>query len=63
MEVFLYFSRRINMITKATSSSVTTTPMRIPKTGVNSSGTGDSEKEKKVQYNNVVYKNESEIIV
>ena len=35
------------MITKATKSKVTTTPMRIPKTGVNSNGTGDSEKGKK----------------
>ena len=34
------------MITKATKSKVTTTPMRIPKTGVNSNGTGDSEKGK-----------------
>ena len=49
VEVFLYFNRRINMITKATKSKVTTTPMRIPKTGVNSNGTGDSEKGKKQQ--------------
>ena len=54
VEVFLYFNRRINMITKATKSKVTTTPMRIPKTGVNSNGTGDSEKGKKQQCKVVV---------
>ena len=42
----LYLSRRINMMTKATKSRVTTTPMRIPSTGVNSSGTGLSAKRK-----------------
>ena len=42
---------------------MTTTPMRIPKTGVNSSGTGDSETERKKKNNDMVCKNESEKII
>lgn len=46
----LYFSLKMSIITKATSIKVTTTPTRIPRTGVNSSGTGLSAKSMKKYY-------------
>ena len=44
------------MITKATSINVTTTPMRMPRTGVNSKGTGLSEINVKIQELGFLYK-------
>lgn len=45
-----YLSRRMRMTTNATNISVSTTPTKMPNTGVNSSGTGLSAKRGKTKW-------------